>query len=49
MLLLLHLLSLFDIGILVGYQIQHMVFVVFVNTLDNVIVQDRLEKILDIV
>lgn len=26
-----------------------MVFVVFVNTLDNVVVQDRLEKILDIV
>ena len=49
MLLLLHLLSLLNICILVGYEIQHMVFVVFMNTLDNVVVQDRLEKILDIV
>ena len=49
MLLLLHLLSLLNICILVGYEIQHMIFVVFMNTFDNVVVQDRLEKILNIV
>ena len=49
LLLLLDLLPLFQVGVLVGYQVEHVVLVVLVDALDNVIVEDGLEEVFNVI